>query len=304
MAPPQGKGAGAGKDSSSGFDSEPKRAPTGQIPVQTAGASKVQLPQVGGSKNGLPAVGDVPPAPAPEAKLAPGMIKKDNPFNLTQHQRQSMGSGFQDTTRERKIANILGSTPGARPSSAELPAVVNTSFTGETADPELTTRDVWRALAPKVTSAQGHRTAEVYAQVINQFGVGTNPRYEPDAPGKPRGHIFVWDVSRAMGCEIPHFVGPRELTLAQTVDWLRHEGPMRGWQRAGEYDVVQVANQGCLVVAVPKDVKTKMIAVVPPQEDDAADGKPRLTGAGKERGSMKALMDIFGVRLIEYFAHE
>jgi hypothetical protein len=164
----------------------------------------------------------------------------------------------------------------------------------------VTGRDVWKAVKAPVSSREGKRSPELTEQVLAQFAVGTNPRYQDDAPGKPRGHIFVWDVSRAMGCEIPHFAGARELTLPQTVDWLRHEGPMRGWLKTSDYDVFEHAALGQLVVAIPKEVRVKGIALVAPQE---AQQKPLLTGAGLVRGHLIHPRELFGVMLLEYYFH-
>ena len=152
--------------------------------------------------------------------------------------------------------------------------------------------------------SEGRRSPETYRMVINQFAVGHNPRYEPDAPDKPRGHIFIWDVSRAMNCEIPHFVGAKEMSLAQTVDWLRHEGPMRGWTRASIPDAHEAAQQGMLAVLVPKDIKLKQLAIVLPDPETAPDGKPFVAAAGKARGNKLKLGDALGVFLAECFVHQ
>jgi hypothetical protein len=136
--------------------------------------------------------------------------------------------------------------------------------------------------------------------VLAQFAVAANPRYADDAPGKPRGHIFVWDVSRAMNCEIPHFVGARELTLAQTVDWVRHEGPMRGWARVTDAAIYDAADAGHLVVAIPREIRVKQIAIVAPQEPQP---RPLLTGAALLRGAHLGTREMFGVAACDCFFH-
>jgi hypothetical protein len=132
--------------------------------------------------------------------------------------------------------------------------------------------------------------------------VAHNARYEPDAPERPRGHIFVWDVSRAMGCEVPHFVGAKELSLGQTVDWLRHEGPMRGWVRLDGSETFEHAAAGYLVVAVPKEVRLKHLAVVYPQSPPA-DFRPLMCGAGVQRGWGLTAAQLFGTSAAEFFTH-
>jgi hypothetical protein len=185
----------------------------------------------------------------------------------------------------------------------EEPTSLAKTYDGATVLPELSGRDVWKAIQAPLQSREGRRSPELYQNVINQFAVGTNPRYEPDAPGKPRGHIFLWDLSRAMNCEIPHFVGAKELTLAQTCDWIRHEGPMRGWMRASADDARAAACQGQLVVALPKEVKVKQVAVVLPLEETNTDGKPFVAGAGMARGLKLKLNEVLGVYAAEYLVH-
>jgi hypothetical protein len=239
---------------------------------------------------GKPLRPSAPPAPPPADKL-------------TQHQKQLDGSGFADSAEARRRATMLGNSTSGPSTYSELPAVVapKTNFDGKVPAPGVTSPDVWKGLTPPVQSAPGQRSGPLLQQAIAQFAVGTNPRYEPDAPGKPRGHIFLWDVSRAMGCEVPHFVGARELSLAQTCDWLRHEGPMRGWHKVADQDLFTVASQGALVVVMPRELKFKQLAVLEPQ---AVAYKPLVTGAGLTRGSMLPVAEVLGVKLLDFFAHD
>ncbi len=309
MALPQDKGSKGGPREFGSDDDRPRPTRTGQIPIQTAppktatGQIPVQAAPPPRTTSGAIPAQPAPPAPAPAAPLPPGHVVGNNPFNLTQHQKQSMKSGFMDTAQERKVANVLGAPakPRAAAPADDAPPEVTTEFDGSQAPEELQRRDLWKAVQPPVTSVPGKRSAELTAQVIHQFAVRTNPRYAPDGD-KPRAHIFVWDVSRAMGCEVPHFAGAKELTLAQTCDWVRHEGPMRGWQRVAQEDTFGMANEGRLVVAVPREIKLKFIAIVAPQ-DPPNDNRPLLTGACRQRSDRATLSDMFGVRLVDYFTH-
>lgn len=219
---------------------------------------------------------------------------------LTSHQKASMGSGFADSTAERRRNSLLA-MPAAKIGTDSFPAIPTQKFDGKTVPEALKGRDVWKAVQAPVISREGKRSMALYEQVVKQFGITVNPRYDEDAPGKPRGHIFVWDVSRAMGCEIPHFVGAKELTLAQTCDWVRHEGPMRGWRRVT--DLIDAVGAGKMVVALPKSPTVKHIAIVAPQPPPP-DGKPRLTGACLQRSENATIRDMFGVMAIEYFCHD
>ncbi|MEW5741230.1 MAG: hypothetical protein AB1938_20070 [Myxococcota bacterium] len=282
-----------------------QKRPTTQVPAHAPGRTTTgQIPAHGSSPprttGQIPAQGAHGAAASTETfdPLAP----QKPPPSMTSHQKQSMGSAFMDMKKARQQSALLGTDPGIRGDNTEEISVVTRKFEGDQAPEELQRRDVWKAVQAPVQSREGKRSRELLEQVIRQFAVATNPRYGEDAPGRPRAHIFVWDVSRAMGCEIPHFVGAKELTLAQTCDWLRHEGPMRGWKRVGEYEVLDVVEQGQLVIAIPKEIKVKLMAVVAPQ-DPPEDMKPRLTGACLKRGTGLTNLEAFGVRPLDFFTH-
>ena len=225
---------------------------------------------------------------------------------LTKHQKSQLGSQFADNSAERRRNSLL---------QASMPAVkaghddddettsIAMKFDGLQVPAPLQGRDVWIAVQAPLQSREGKRSRELYENVVRQFGVTVNPRYGEEGPGKVRGHIFVWDVSRAMNCEIPHFVGAKELTLAQTCDWLRHEGPMRGWKRLSGEDIFTAANSGRLVIALPREMRTKHLAVVAPQAMPE-DGSPRLTGICLKRESSAHPRDMFGSKPIDCFFHE
>lgn len=244
------------------------------------------------------ATGETPPppvAPAAAPSGPPGLQV------MTAMQKQQLNSSFHDASREAKARSVIGDTRDAAPSPVDDDAPVP-KFDGQLAPVELTRKDVWRAIQPPAQSRESRRSGELLLAVIQQFAVGNNPRYEPE-DGRSRGHIFVWDVSRAMHCEVPHFIGARELTIGQTVDWIRHEGPMRGWVRSSLDGALESAQAGLLVLALPKDVKVKQIAVVRPEPSLAPDMKPFVASAGKARGNRQKLAEALGVHAAEYFVH-
>jgi hypothetical protein len=61
----------------------------------------------------------------------------------------------------------------------------------------------WKPATPAITSDQSLRSPELYRAVIDQFQVGTAERYRPFRNGNTYCNIYVWDVTRAMGAEIP-----------------------------------------------------------------------------------------------------
>ena len=282
----------------SGFSSEPRR-PAGPVPSLQSDTRR--------STGVLPAVDAEAPKRAtaqhaiPTEAAAVPSIETPKIKTLTEHQKGLLGSAFGDSTASRKRSTLLGSDAGKSTASTEPQSVSKVKYDGTKAPAFLSNRDLWKAAEAPVQNREGHRSKDHLTQVLNQFAVGNNPRYDPDAPGKYRSHIFVWDVSRAMGCEIPHFVGAKELSLPQTCDWLRHEGPMRQWRRIDIYEVIGAANQGVLVVAMPKDIKIKFLGVVPPQPP-TDDMRPLIMCAALQRGTGK-ILEMFGIKQAEFFVH-
>ncbi len=226
------------------------------------------------------------------------------PKQMTGHQKQQLASAFQDAARMRATAYVMGTAGGRKDEGDDddEATALGKVFDGNAPAPELTARDLFKAVQAPVQSREGRRSQRIYQQVIAQFAIGHNARYEPDGPGRPRGHIYVWDVSRAMNCEVPHFLGVKELSLTQTVDWLRAEGPSRGWLRADPKTVVELAGAGQLVIAVPKEIRLKQMGIVIPEPADK-DGRPRLAGAGVKLGGNLSVYELLGAYAAEFFMH-
>ncbi|MBK7858321.1 MAG: hypothetical protein IPJ65_06800 [Archangiaceae bacterium] len=280
--------------------------PTGALPSRATGDFGDERPRQSRTHPG----GKPLAAAAAGARGKPGSPRRGPPPAqpgslpvMTQHQKQQLSSGFQDTAHINHLRSVVGATTGER-SMGESPAskAPAASFDGRAPAPELTGRDLFKTVQAPVQSREGRRSGPLLQQVLNQFAVEHNPRYAPDGPGKGRGHIFVWDVSRAMSCEVPHFIGMKELNLAQTVDWIRHEAPSRGWQRASARDAVLAAGEGALVLALPKEVRVKFVAVVLPMAADG-DGRPRVCGSGAMTGANLSVSEAFGVYAAEYIVH-
>ena len=120
-----------------------------------------------------------------------------------------------------------------------------------------------------ITNDKSHRSAYDYAKVIDQFQVEQSERYQPG--GDTYCNIFVWDVTRAMGAEIPHWVLKQypgtsavdtqgklavassmrdELNVNATVSWLKEHGEVNGWCRVDARMAQQMAAEGHPAVAV------------------------------------------------------
>jgi hypothetical protein len=276
--------------------SQDRPRPTGSLavakPLPFSDRERATSPQRPPGK-GLPPKGKAAPVPS-----GPGLA------GMTDHQKRMLGSAFQDSKRMNAMQNAIGTAPGllAKDDDDEEETALGPLFDGVTPARELTSRDLFKAVQAPVQSREGRRSRQVLKQVVNQFAVGHNPRYQPDGPGNPRSHIFIWDVSRAMNVEVPHFVGAKELSLGQTCDWLRHEGPTRGWIRAAMEDAAGYARQGLLVIAMPREIRLKHLAVVSPDAVEK-DGRPRLSSCSVKLGNNLSVYDALGVYAADFFVH-
>lgn len=116
------------------------------------------------------------------------------------------------------------------------------------------------AATPSVVSTTGNRSAELYNEVIDQFNVETNPRYEVNKNGENDTYcnIFMWDVTSAMGAEIPHYVDPetlepmyypdvegaQEMNANAIYNWLGEVGEEYGWYQVTAEQAQNLANEG------------------------------------------------------------
>ncbi len=245
-----------------------------------------------------------PATPIPSSPGSAGAERSSSSDFVSSYHKQRQVSAFQESSRTQ-IDTMLGHAPN-RPQGDDGDAPEppqGAAIDGITPAPGVTDRDLWKAINAPVQSREGRRSPDVYRMVIDQFAVGHNPRYEPDAPDRPRAHIFVWDVTRAMNAEVPHFVGAKELSLGQTCDWIRHEGPMRGWHRTDAMGAVEAANQGLCVLVLPREIRLKLVAVVRPGEP-APDGRPKVSAAAIARGNDLSVQEALGVSAVEYFYHQ
>lgn len=85
------------------------------------------------------------------------------------------------------------------------------------------------------------RSPENLLRAAEQFKVGEHVRYRPWL-GRTYCNIFSWDVTRALGVEVPHWVyesgdpaspmgpGAREMSANDTQRWLTLHGGRFGWR--------------------------------------------------------------------------
>lgn len=147
----------------------------------------------------------------------------------------------------------------------------------------------WLPADTPLKSTTSDRSPARYEAVIDQFAVEKNPRYRRNQQGKGETYcnIFVWDVTRAMGAEIPHWVDQEnsptvlgkgiELDANGAIQWLQTQ---ESWKRVDPKRAQNLANQGFPVMATwlnPGGVGH--IAVVRPGQYSSNEG-PAIAQAG------------------------
>lgn len=153
--------------------------------------------------------------------------------------------------------------------------------------------------APTTNNA-GNRSVNAYNSVIDQFDVERNPRYA-QRNGNTYCNIFVSDVTRAMGAEIPHWWNGREMDANATCDWLKNNGGQYGWKPVTAQEAQAIANEGKPVVATWKNQGgIGHVGIVRPGE---IKNGPALAQAGSKNVNKAHVKDTFGNAEVVYYAH-
>ncbi|MBN2360300.1 MAG: hypothetical protein JXR83_12680, partial [Deltaproteobacteria bacterium] len=170
---------------------------------------------------------------------------------LVQNRSGAIGSGS---------SQPVTSPPADGTGHVDAPVVNPGTYDGTQPAPGTTNTRAWIPLDAPLQNREGDRSASNYAQVINQFAVGNNPRYTP-REGNTYCNIFAWDVTRAMGAEIPHWVkndgspaavgeaGAYELDANGVNRWLNNHGEANGWRQVSAEEAQRLANEGHPCVA-------------------------------------------------------
>ena len=116
----------------------------------------------------------------------------------------------------------------------------------------------WQVLDGDIANKRGERSLLTYRDVLSQFHVEVNPRYAP-RQGTTFCNIYVWDCTRALGCEVPHWVGPAgqavppgqgtETTANALLPWFIRRGPAEGWKEVYPQDALVHVQEGRPCVA-------------------------------------------------------
>jgi hypothetical protein len=178
---------------------------------------------------------------------------------------------------------------------ADSPAVTPSPVTAD-AGSEQVPAAAWVPTNPDITGDEGCRSASLLGSIIRQFDVESSARYAPYKRGNDTYcNIFVWDVTSALGAEIPHYVDPStgqprhypdtagamELDANATCDWLSRHGCRYGWTEVGAEEAQAYANSGHPAVTAWKNPSggAGHVQVVCPSENGAYDSVRGVTVA-------------------------
>ncbi|MDR3311026.1 MAG: hypothetical protein LBS90_06730, partial [Oscillospiraceae bacterium] len=134
-------------------------------------------------------------------------------------------SDFDDVIKSRVDTEVFGGVYG------DIDAIAPLQF--------------WKPANPVVTGDGQNRSPERLRAVIDQFQVETAERYLPGRDGYTYCNIFVWDVTAALGAEIPHYYnkatgepmyypdteGSSAMRAAAMDTWLLDHGEEYGWRK-------------------------------------------------------------------------
>ncbi len=184
--------------------------------------------------------------------------------------------------------------------------------------------NAWEVANAPLTNNVGQRDPDTYRAVMNQFNVESNPRYtvNKNGIGDTYCNIYVWDVTRAMGAEIPHYLtsagepvstggaGITETNANMVNDWLNTYGPKYGWKQVSAEEAQQYANQGMPAITSWKNPSGHgHLQMVSPSADGGYDtvNGVAISQAGRLLINDGHIVDSYGnsstLSQVEYFVH-
>jgi len=171
----------------------------------------------------------------------------------------------------------------------------------------------WMPTCPVTKGGLSTRSPEAYLTIIDQFLVDVRERYRP-REGKTYCNIFVWDVTSALGAEIPHWMSPTgapagpdvpfasRVTINQMRNWLVDRGAKYGWTRVSVTDAIARAARGFPTVAFRESVEgSGHAAMLLPLYSSG--GEPLVAQAGGRCFSRGRLSEAFGDKAPEFWTH-
>jgi len=181
--------------------------------------------------------------------------------------------------------------------------------------------DAWRPTTPVVTSNIGNRSPSLYRAVLDQFRVETAERYRPGRNDTTYCNIYVWDVTRAMGAELPLYTdretgeprfppdtrGARSMGARAMCEWLQTHGQTYGWREVDAATAQWYANQG--KPAVTSSGQRGHVQMVCPSRDGRFDPIRGVTIAQAGRivtnyTHISSTYSAAGLNDVRYWVHE
>ncbi|MFL5320955.1 MAG: peptidoglycan-binding protein [Myxococcaceae bacterium] len=212
-------------------------------------------------------------------------------------------TGVVGSYTQAAISKALQDRKAQQPTSAPAPSGhgYKGQYNGHVPAASVRNVKAWEPVNAPVKSTTGNRSAARYADVLNQFAVGVNPRYRPRS-GNTYCNIFVWDATKAMGAEIPHWWHGHELDANSVNSWLHQNGVAHGWRRVDAKTAQQFANAGRPSVASWRNPGgIGHVAMVRPGSINAAG--PASAQAGARNFNYGHIANGFGSRHPEYWVH-
>jgi hypothetical protein len=212
----------------------------------------------------------------------------------------------------RRLAARLGRLrrPAPRPA---LQDAGRSARSGQESASSWLAKPPWVPVEAPVRSTPSVRSQALLLEVIAQFDVEATPRYRP-VPA-PRGtttwcNIFVWDATRALGAEVPHWVDEagrsvpagkgKELTANGTLRWLTTHGPADGWREEDAAGAQRAAEAGSPALAIwHNPFGPGHVALVVPCHDAGV----HIAQAGAACFRCRPLAHGFGDRPARFFVH-
>ena len=185
----------------------------------------------------------------------------------------------QAVTLEKLDGGPIARTSSIKPQQGALTIsqVIKTTVTTNDSNANVSVTNRAKENGIRVSNKEGNRSAANYNAVIDQYAVTSNSRYQRTSTAT-WCNIFAWDVTRALGCEIPHWTknnapvvsftsGAGEMTANRTYNWLRDYGSTYGWKKVSDAEAQRRANAGYPTVAVwyNSTGKSGHIAIVRPE---------------------------------------
>jgi hypothetical protein len=186
--------------------------------------------------------------------------------------------------------------------------------------------NAWLPANPEITGDRSCRSPLLLRSIISQFNVESCVRYAPHKYGNDTYcNIFVWDVTSALGAEIPHYVdaetgrprrypdiaGAMELDANATCDWLQCYGSEYGWREVSASEAQEYANRGCPAVTAWKNTTggAGHVQIVCPSQNGAFNEARgvAIAQAGSrnfEYGYITSVYSGQNLHKVRYYVHE